>query len=110
MEADSYHIDLNEVKGDLLNENMYTQFGAIVKMWLQTLLGGRPFHTAPKFRISGAKGDINSFMKTIGSQSKYIKAATALGLDDPRTFMNRSKFETALRNFERQTGIRWPVR
>lgn len=110
MEEQTYHIDLNEVKSDLLNENMYTQFGATVKMWLQTLLGGRSLYTAPKFKISGSKGDINSFMKAIGSQSKYIKAAAALGLDDPRTFMNKSKFETALRNFERQTGIRWPVR
>lgn len=110
MEENVYHINLNQVKGDLLNENAYAQFGATVKMWLQTLLGGRPFHTAPKFKISGTRGDINSFMKTIGSQTKYIKAASALGLDDPRTFMNKSKFETALRNFERQTGVKWPVR
>ena len=110
MEENKYHIDLNEIKSDLLNENMYTQFGATVKMWLQTILGGNPFQTAKPFRISGRKADINSFIKTIGSQSKYIKSAAALGLDDPRTYMNKSRFETALRSFERQTGIRWPVR
>ena len=110
MEEDKYHIDLNAVKSETLNESMYSQFGATVKMWLRTLLGGRPFHTAPKFKISGSKGDIDSFIKTIGSQTKYIKAASALGLDDPRTFMNKSRFQTALRNFERQTGVKWPVR
>jgi len=110
MEEQEYHINLDEVKNNLLSEGSYTQFGSMVKMWLQTLLGGRPFSTVPKFKISGSKGDIGSFMKTIGSQSKYIKAASALGLDDPRTFMNKSRFQTALRNFERQTGIKWPVR
>lgn len=110
MESDSYQIDLEQIKAGQLNESLYTEFGGIIKMWLQTMLGTNPFSTVPKFRLRGSRPDINSFLNTLGSQSKYIKAATALGLDDPRTFMNKSKFEIALKNFERQTGIRWPVR
>ena len=97
MNEEVYHIDLEELKEGVLNEGAYTQFGSVVKMWIQTLLGGRPFHTAPKFKLSGSRGDMKAFM-------------SALGLDDPRTFMNKSKFQTALRKFERQTGITWPVR
>lgn len=110
MNEEVYHIDLEELKEGVLNESAYTQFGSVVKMWIQTLLGGRPFHTAPKFKLSGSRGDMKAFMSALGSQTKYIKAASALGLDDPRTFMNKSKFQTALRKFERQTGITWPVR
>lgn len=110
MNEEEVIIDLNKYKNQPLEEGMYDEFGSVIKMWLRTYLGANPLNFHPKFRVRGNRGDIASLMKTLGSQSKYLKTAVSLGLDDPRTFLNKSKFRTAMKNFERKTGIRWPVR
>jgi hypothetical protein len=36
----------------------------------------------------------------------YIKN----GLDDPRTLSNRHSLEKAVHAFEKQTGLKWPIK
>jgi hypothetical protein len=39
-----------------------------------------------------------------------MKAVEKYGLNNPRTYASKSKLNTAVRNFERETGMKWPIK
>jgi hypothetical protein len=40
----------------------------------------------------------------------HMAAATRYGLTDPKTYSSRMKLDRAVRNFERATGVKYPVK
>lgn len=99
-------LNLNDFKGNSLNEGMLGMFGAWIEYALKGMFGG----WGSNLKVLGSKRDLEAFAKTIGGEARYIQAAKKYGLDHPTTYKNKSSLEVAVRNFEKETGIQWPFK
>jgi len=90
-------IDLDELKENKLNESFLTMFGATIKILLDGMFGGRH---VPAY-IRGTRADVNAFARTLGQEKSYMNA---------QTYKNKSKLDLAVKNFESETGLRWPFK
>ena len=96
-------IDLGAARKEQLNESWLAMFGG----WVEWLIKGLDMGS---FKVTGTETEIGSFLDTIASERRYLDAASRYGLTDPRTFENRVNLETAIKGFERETGIKWPIK
>jgi|10_taG_2_1085330.scaffolds.fasta_scaffold13199_2 hypothetical protein len=104
-------IDLEELKhNDQLNENFLHMFGTWISVILKGLLGMPLYGNYGNINIKGKKEDIAAFAKAIGNEKKYIEIAKKHGLNDPQTYQQKSKLDTAVKAFEKVTGIKWPFK
>jgi hypothetical protein len=97
-------IDLSS--GNKLDESFLRMFGFWTKKILNYMFGG----TGVPVTIKGNKRDVESFAKTIGREKKYMDSIRQYGLDNPKTFKNKSKLERATSDFTRKTGLKWPFK
>ena len=106
-------IDLEELKKnkDQINESWLAMFGGVVKLLLDKMFAG-PYRQprSDLFSIRGSRSDVTSFAQTIGREKRYLEAVSKYGLDDPRTFQNKSKLDLAIKNFQAETGLTWPFK
>jgi hypothetical protein len=107
----SIEIDLDQLKKNQLNESWLAMFGGVIKLILDKMFS--PAHVKPRgdrgfLNVKGSRSDVTSFARTLGREKKYLEAITKFGLDDPRTFQNKSKLTMAIKNFEASTGLKWP--
>ena len=100
------NIDLTTARNGELNESFLTMFGGAIKMILKSLFGG----TSIPVNITGTKSDISSFTKTIGREKNYLQTWSKYGLDNPRTYKSKAKLSSAVSQFERKTGLKWPFK
>ena len=89
-----------------LNESWLRMFGSSVESILKAMFGGYSVPTT----IRGSKSDITSFAKTIGREKDFLTAANEYGLTNPLTYRNKFKLERAIIDFERSTGVPWPLK
>ena len=103
-------IDLEELKKnqDLLNESWLRMYGNFIEMILKQTFGMPIFSSSSK--IKGKPKDIEAFAKAIGNEKKYIEVAKKHGLNNPSTYKQKGKLNTAVRAFESSTGIKWPFK
>jgi hypothetical protein len=94
------------VEGKHLNESFLGLFGFGVKQILKYVFG----ETAVPVTVRGSNSDVKSFANTISREKKYIESIKKHGLDNPKTFKNKSLLKTAISKFERATGLKWPVK
>jgi len=99
-------LNLNDFKGNSLNEGMLGMFGAWIEYALKGMFGG----WGSNLKVLGSKRDVEAFAKTLSGEARYIQAAKKYGLDHPTTYRNKSSLEVAVKNFEKETGIQWPFR
>jgi hypothetical protein len=94
-----------------LSESLASQ-GAKLKGALMSLLGLKDyFRIFPiPARIRGTASQINSFRSAASGEKKYLNAIKKHGLDNPHTFASRYRLDLAVRNFERETGLKWPMK
>jgi len=102
-------IDFASLRGGQLDENMIRNFANGVRMFLGVLLDQDPVSFF-KGIVRGTPREIDSFVKTISSEKRYIEVAKKYGLSDPRTVSNSSKLRSAISSFERETGVKWPIK
>jgi hypothetical protein len=94
-----------------LDEGLAEQ-GAKLKGALMQLLGLSDyfrFFPAPS-SIRGTRSQVSSFQTAAKSEKKYLDAVKRHGLNDPKTFSSKSRLNNAIRNFERETGMKWPLK
>ena len=100
-------IDLEELKkNDQLNESFLRMMG----FWVENIVKhmfGIP-HIAGGIR--GKSGDIKAFAKAVGNEKKYIETAKQYGLNDAKTYKQKSRLTKATDAFEKKTGIKWPFK
>lgn len=106
----SIEINLEELKKNKLNESFLSMFGASIKLILDRMFGGRISGPAARVAVSGSRNDVTSFAKTLGREKRYLEATKKYGLDNPRTFKDKKKLDTAIRGFEKDTGLKWPFK
>ncbi len=93
--------------GKELNEAVYNQFANQVRSALLTLWSmGVPV----PFNLSGTQPQIDSFMKALNSEKKYMDSYMKNGLNNPKTMSSKYTLTKAVERFETETGLRWPFK
>lgn len=99
-------LDLGKHRAGELDEGILGSMGAWIQDILMAMFGG----PKPNLIIRGSRGEISSFIRATANEKRYIETAKKLGLDNPMTYKNKAKLDGAIRDFERKTGIPWPIK
>ena len=101
-------IDFSKIRESGLNESSmigtYKGLGIQIKNILSSMFRGTSYPVS----MRGSQAEIVAFMEMIGKEKSFMEAYSRYGLDDPRTYKNKSKLDVAVERFERKTGIKWP--
>ena len=100
--------DLQEIVIDLtaqLNESELMLMGAKIKWMLGAMFGDSPISAT----VRGTSRQVRSFGKALSGEKKYMDAYTRYGLNDARTYKSKVKLNYSIKNFERATGLKWPI-
>ncbi len=101
-------VDLNNV-GKPLNERsaVASKFANQVrKMMLDLYFGGIDI----PLRLMGSTSQVESFMKALGREKRYMDSYIKNGLDNPKTMKSKYSLNRAVEGFEKETGLRWPFK
>jgi len=93
-----------------LDEGLAEQ-GARLKGALMKMLGLEDyFRMFPvPSSIRGTSKQVSSFRNAAMGEKKYMAAVKKHGLNNPKTFTSKTRLNSAVRNFERETGMKWPI-
>ena len=100
-------IDLNAAANGELNESFLKMFGNVVKVAMRYVFGD---NVAVPVNVKGTKKQIGDFARVLGKEKRYLSAYQRYGLDNPITHRHRASLNTAVKNFERSTKIKWPFK
>ena len=100
-------INLNAHAEGQLNESFLKAFGSFVKVAMRYVFGD---DVAVPVNVKGTKKQISDFAQVLGREKRYLQAYQRYGLDNPLTHRNRASLNSAVRNFERSTRIKWPFK
>jgi hypothetical protein len=89
-----------------INERYLKSFAYKVEEILKAMTTGKH---AP-VSVSGEADKIKAFAKVLGREEKYINALAESGGGTPEAMGVRHELEAAIAEFEKLTGIKWPVR
>jgi hypothetical protein len=98
--------DLSSVKRGTLNENMLHVFAAWIQYLLSKMFKGRRIPV----RVRGNKIEVERFTDALVNEKRYMDYIKKYGLDDPMTYQQKSKLDVAIKRFEREAKINWPIR
>jgi hypothetical protein len=99
-------IDFNEIRSNQLDESWLAMFGGWVEYLMKRIFSG----SSIPVQIQGTSGEVKSFANALGREKNYINVAKRYGLDHPSTYRSKAKLDNATKNFERETGIKWPFK
>ena len=102
-------IDLGAARKNQVDESYLYALGGVIKYIMKRMFvpgGGGP----PSFKARGTRSEIDSFLKALGAEKKYLDSFMKLGLDNPKTYSNSRKLAGAARNFEKVTKLKWPFK
>ena len=100
-------LDLSAMAEDqLLNENILHVFAAWIEYLLSKMFKGRRVPV----RVRGNKIEIERFTDALVNEKRYMSYIKKYGLDDPMVYKQKSKLDIAIKRFEREAGISWPIR
>ena len=99
-------INLNQ-KGKTLNERVYTQFAAKVKQILLDLHAGG---VDVPLSLIGTSGQVDSFMTALAKEKRYMDSYMRSGLDNHKTMSSKYQLDSAVKQFEYETGLKWPFK
>ncbi len=108
MDFEDQILDLGAAKSGKLNESMLTQYGSLIRMSLERMFAPGIFGNA--LRVRGNSSQIEAFMAALGSEKAYMDTYMKNGLNDPATFTTKYALDSAVRNFEVSTGLKWPFK
>jgi hypothetical protein len=105
---EEYVLDFNELRSNRLDEGLYSAMGSMIKLAIGAMFGHDIFPT--NLRIKGTRKEADSFMAALKGEARYVKSARDHGLTDPKTFKSKNKLTTAVKGFEKATGLKWPFK
>jgi len=98
-------VDLRKTE-EQLNEGYLTSLGSVIKYALNSMFPG----SDTTLKIVGDDIPIRRFVGALASEKKYLDSYNRYGLTDPKTYNNKYKLDTAIKAFERETGLKWPLK
>ena len=104
-------IDLEALKKNILNESFVAQFATKLQYLLGRVFAPPLFSSdSPAIRVTGTKQDLNNFTNVVSREKKYMDSYLKHGLGDSRVLNYRIALEKAVFRFERDTGLKWPIK
>lgn len=104
-------IDLDALKKNILNESYVAEFGAKLQYVLARVFAPPLFSSdSVGVRITGNKQDLTNFTNVVSREKKYMDSYLKHGLGDPKVLKDRVALEKAVFRFERDTGLKWPIK
>ena len=101
-------INLNQLETPLEERfTMYNKFAGQVQNALMSLYYAG---VDVPFKLFGSRDQIDSFMKALAGEKRYMDSYMSNGLNDMRTLNSRHKLGRAVNRFENETGLRWPFK
>jgi len=98
--------DLGAARKDQLNENILHVFAAWIEYLLSKMYKGRRIPV----RVRGNRIEVERFTDALVNEKRYMDYIKKYGLDNPMTYNQKAKLDVAIRRFEREAGIQWPIR
>lgn len=97
-------IDLEKAKQNKIDESFLVTFGWAIKKLMKAVLGdvSIPVH------LRGSPSDVKSFVGALAAEKSFIQDYKNFGLNNPQTYKSQAALDTAVGQFERKTGIKWP--
>lgn len=83
------------------------QKSAEIRRLMNMIMTGTAF---PSAKIIATPHQFDRFANTIGAERDYIVAYNKYGLNNPATYRNKYRLDSAVRKFERDTGLAWPFK
>ena len=102
------HIDLNHKNNTYLTEDVTSQFANDIYMLMQSLYAG----AAPDLKVSvgGNPAQITAFFTALKREKRYMDSYVKHGLNDAQTMYSEYQLQDAVRQFEFETGLKWPFK
>jgi hypothetical protein len=98
-------IDLT-ASGDQINESFLRSFGAAIELVIKRMFGLNHID----FQVRGPKNAVQKLSKTLRKETEYMEAFNRLGLNNKSVLDNKWKLQRAIKDFESETGIKWPLK
>tara|TARA_R100000773_G_C4161943_1_gene79360 strand:+ start:214 stop:558 length:345 start_codon:yes stop_codon:yes gene_type:complete len=98
--------DLGAARKGELNESILRVFAAWIQYLLSKMFKGRKVPV----KVRGTRIEISAFSDALVNEKRYMDYIKKYGLDDPMTYKQKGKLDLAIRNFEREAKINWPIR
>ena len=98
--------DLGVARKNQVNENILHVFAAWISYLLSKMFKGRRIPV----RVRGNKIEIERFTDALVNEKRYMDFIKKYGLDDPMTYQQKAKLDVAIKRFEREAKINWPIR
>ena len=98
--------DLGSARKGQLNENILHIFAAWIQYLLSKMFKGRRIPV----RVRGNKIEVERFTDALVNEKRYMDYIKKYGLYIPMTYGQKSKLDVAIKRFEREAGIQWPIR
>jgi len=105
-EEDLTSVEIDLTSGDKLDESWLRMLGFGIKSILGRMFG----NSSVPVSVKGSRSDVESFTKTVGREKRYLDSIKRYGLDNPKTFKDKSRLSQAVGAFERKTGLKWPFK
>ena len=100
-------IDLNVANRGELNEGYLTALGGQIEFLMKMMFGGGP---SLPVSVRGTRSELGSFTRALSGEKRYMDAFNRYGLGDKRTFASKHRLNDAIANFEKNTGLKWPLK
>lgn len=90
----------------VLNERFIATFGITLKQLMKKMFGGERV----PILVKGNPRQIKAFAKALVKEKDYYSKYRRYGLNDPKTYRSKYALKRAIAQFERNTGIKWPLK
>jgi|TARA_A100001515_G_scaffold139494_1_gene134183 hypothetical protein len=98
-------IDLSVGK-DKIDESFLRMFGAGIELLIKRMFGLNDLN----FKFRGSKNALDRLADTLRQETAYMEAYRRAGLNNPSVLKNKWRLQRAVKDFESQTGIKWPLK
>ena len=105
-ELQEYEIDLGAATRGEVDESLLRTFGWAIKSIMGSMFGG----TSVPVTVKGTQTQVRDFARVLGREKKYLDNYKKFGLDNPQTYRSRFSLDSAVKKFERTTGLKWPFK
>tara|TARA_Y100000114_G_scaffold36845_1_gene32359 strand:- start:8118 stop:8462 length:345 start_codon:yes stop_codon:yes gene_type:complete len=109
-------IVINVSKDKLLTESSIASFAAQIKNILRNVLSLEAYRAIireeeeeTKFVVKGSKKDVMAFADTLEKEKQYAKDYMEHGLGSSELSDTKLELEKSIHNFEKTTGVKWPI-
>ena len=98
--------DLGAARKGQLDENILHVFAAWIEYLLSKMYKGRRIPV----KVRGNRIEVQRFTDSLIGEKRYMMYIKKYGLDDPMTYKQKSKLNVAIKRFEREAKINWPIK